>query len=143
MATTIRSKSKSARDEACFCSMRGNGVLMSISSELRSIIEKGGGRPGGSLSGGCPMSDFSVAMRKVVLAERIAASTVAAVHVYFPDPWWKRRHKKRRVFDESFVAARPADFDDRAACCIFGRMSVNTSMWRPNWSRKTRRLARR
>src|SRR5205823_2936197 len=24
---------------------------------------------------------------------------------YFPDPWWKKRHKKRRVFDETFVAA--------------------------------------
>jgi tRNA (guanine-N7-)-methyltransferase len=26
-----------------------------------------------------------------------------AVHVYFPDPWWKRRHKKRRLFQEDFV----------------------------------------
>jgi tRNA (guanine-N7-)-methyltransferase len=28
---------------------------------------------------------------------------LAAVHVYFPDPWWKKRHKKRRVIRESFV----------------------------------------
>ena len=27
-----------------------------------------------------------------------------AVHVYFPDPWWKKRHKKRRVFTEALVA---------------------------------------
>lgn len=39
-----------------------------------------------------------------VLAEWIAHGSVSAVHVYFPDPWWKRRHKKRRVFTESFVA---------------------------------------
>jgi tRNA (guanine-N7-)-methyltransferase len=26
-----------------------------------------------------------------------------AVHVYFPDPWWKARHRKRRVMQESFV----------------------------------------
>lgn len=26
-----------------------------------------------------------------------------AVHVYFPDPWWKARHKKRRVMNEGFV----------------------------------------
>lgn len=26
-----------------------------------------------------------------------------AVHIYFPDPWWKKRHKKRRVFCEDFV----------------------------------------
>jgi len=28
---------------------------------------------------------------------------LAAVHLYFPDPWWKRRHKKRRVLQESLV----------------------------------------
>jgi tRNA (guanine-N7-)-methyltransferase len=38
-----------------------------------------------------------------VLTEWIAASSVAAVHVYFPDPWWKRRHKKRRIFTDSFL----------------------------------------
>lgn len=27
----------------------------------------------------------------------------SAVHVYFPDPWWKKRHHKRRVMTESFV----------------------------------------
>jgi tRNA (guanine-N7-)-methyltransferase len=25
------------------------------------------------------------------------------VHVYFPDPWWKRRHKKRRIYTEEFL----------------------------------------
>jgi tRNA (guanine-N7-)-methyltransferase len=25
------------------------------------------------------------------------------VHVYFPDPWWKKRHRKRRVFGEPLV----------------------------------------
>ena len=29
--------------------------------------------------------------------------SVAAVHVYFPDPWWKARHKKRRVMNDGFV----------------------------------------
>jgi tRNA (guanine-N7-)-methyltransferase len=28
---------------------------------------------------------------------------VAAVHVYFPDPWWKMRHRKRRVLNEKFL----------------------------------------
>jgi len=28
---------------------------------------------------------------------------LAAVHVYFPDPWWKKRHRKRRVMTEGFV----------------------------------------
>ena len=37
------------------------------------------------------------------LRESIAPASVAAVHVYFPDPWWKRRHKKRRVFTADLV----------------------------------------
>jgi len=34
---------------------------------------------------------------------RVAAASVQAVHVYFPDPWWKARHKKRRVFTPDFA----------------------------------------
>ncbi|MGC1274220.1 MAG: tRNA (guanosine(46)-N7)-methyltransferase TrmB [Planctomycetaceae bacterium] len=33
----------------------------------------------------------------------IPAKSVAVVHVYFPDPWWKRKHRKRRVFSDAFV----------------------------------------
>ncbi len=33
----------------------------------------------------------------------LPASSVAVVHVYYPDPWWKRRHKKRRLFNEQFL----------------------------------------
>ena len=32
-----------------------------------------------------------------------ADASLAAVHVYFPDPWWKKRHKKRRVMSEQFL----------------------------------------
>ncbi len=38
-----------------------------------------------------------------LLAEWIPDRSLAAVHVYFPDPWWKKRHRKRRVFKPSFV----------------------------------------
>jgi tRNA (guanine-N7-)-methyltransferase len=31
------------------------------------------------------------------------AHSVAAAHVYFPDPWWKRKHKKRRLFNDEFA----------------------------------------
>src|SRR5262249_22457384 len=39
------------------------------------------------------------------LERQVPAGSVRSVHVYFPDPWWKRRHKKRRVFTDSLVAA--------------------------------------
>jgi len=35
-----------------------------------------------------------------VLAEFLPDRSAIAVHVYFPDPWWKKRHKKRRVMNE-------------------------------------------
>jgi tRNA (guanine-N7-)-methyltransferase len=37
------------------------------------------------------------------LRERVPAASVQAIHVYFPDPWWKKRHHKRRVFTEEFT----------------------------------------
>jgi tRNA (guanine-N7-)-methyltransferase len=33
----------------------------------------------------------------------VAAESCQAVHVYFPDPWWKKRHLKRRVFTPEFA----------------------------------------
>src|SRR5262245_15213481 len=39
-----------------------------------------------------------------VFRQFVTAGSVAAVHVYFPDPWWKARHKKRRVFTGGFAA---------------------------------------
>jgi tRNA (guanine-N7-)-methyltransferase len=35
--------------------------------------------------------------------DSISTASLAAVHVYFPDPWWKKRHKKRRVLNERFL----------------------------------------
>lgn len=40
-----------------------------------------------------------------ILARRVPDASVRAVHVYFPDPWWKKRHKKRRVFSEELVSS--------------------------------------
>jgi len=38
------------------------------------------------------------------LHNRVSPGSVAAVHVYFPDPWWKKRHHKRRVWTPDFAA---------------------------------------
>ncbi len=35
--------------------------------------------------------------------QQIPDRSLAAIHVYFPDPWWKARHKKRRVMNEGFL----------------------------------------
>ena len=40
---------------------------------------------------------------KRVLRENVPAASVAVVHVYFPDPWWKAKHKKRTLFTEEFA----------------------------------------
>lgn len=39
-----------------------------------------------------------------VFKELIPDAALEAVHVYFPDPWWKARHRKRRVLNEAFLA---------------------------------------
>jgi tRNA (guanine-N7-)-methyltransferase len=36
-----------------------------------------------------------------LLAPRLfPGGTLAAVHVHFPDPWWKRKHERRRLVDD-------------------------------------------
>lgn len=38
-----------------------------------------------------------------VLRERLAEDSLAGVHLYFPDPWHKKRHRKRRLVQPEFV----------------------------------------
>jgi tRNA (guanine-N7-)-methyltransferase len=40
-----------------------------------------------------------------VLANMIAPASLAGIHVFFPDPWPKKRHHKRRLIQPGFVAA--------------------------------------
>lgn len=39
-----------------------------------------------------------------VVAHMIAPGTLAGIHVFFPDPWPKKRHHKRRLIQPPFVA---------------------------------------
>lgn len=40
----------------------------------------------------------------VFLKERIADHSLAGIRIYFPDPWHKKRHNKRRLIQPDFVA---------------------------------------
>jgi tRNA (guanine-N7-)-methyltransferase len=35
--------------------------------------------------------------------EHLPDASAVAVHVYFPDPWWKARHRRRRVMQPQFI----------------------------------------
>jgi tRNA (guanine-N7-)-methyltransferase len=39
------------------------------------------------------------------LAEHVPAGSVRVLHVYFPDPWPKKRHHKRRLMQPGFIEA--------------------------------------
>ena len=39
-----------------------------------------------------------------VLQRMIAPASLAGVHVFFPDPWHKKRHHKRRLIQPPFVS---------------------------------------
>lgn len=40
-----------------------------------------------------------------VVTHMLAPATLAGVHVFFPDPWPKKRHHKRRLLQPAFVHA--------------------------------------
>lgn len=91
----------------------------------------------------------------VLLRERIAPGSLAGIRVYFPDPWPKRRHHKRRLVQADFAALaasrlRPggtlhlatdwAEYahEMRTACdgvTLLSNCSPNVDGWalRPHW----------
>ncbi|MBX9622461.1 MAG: tRNA (guanosine(46)-N7)-methyltransferase TrmB [Gemmataceae bacterium] len=65
-----------------------------------------------------PNAKTSCADAGRVFRELIPPGSVSAVHVLFPDPWWKKRHRKRRVFTPAFAA------DVARALPVGGRLHV-------------------
>ncbi len=41
---------------------------------------------------------------RALVATGLPDASVAALHIYFPDPWPKKRHHKRRLVDDGFLA---------------------------------------
>ncbi len=66
-------------------------------------------RPGvGSLlrrAAALPLHNLRVSTHDAVevLRDQIAPASLSAVHLYFPDPWPKKRHHKRRIVQPAFV----------------------------------------
>ena len=40
---------------------------------------------------------------KRILRDYVPPGTVHTVHVFFPDPWWKSKHKRRTLFTQDFA----------------------------------------
>jgi tRNA (guanine-N7-)-methyltransferase len=53
---------------------------------------------------GLPNVRLVCADARAFLRDCIRADSLQALHVYFPDPWWKTRHHKRRLWTPEFAA---------------------------------------
>jgi tRNA (guanine-N7-)-methyltransferase len=42
---------------------------------------------------------------KLLVPRLFAPASLSALHVQFPDPWWKKRHQKRRLVDVELAAS--------------------------------------
>ena len=38
-----------------------------------------------------------------IIRDKVPDASVDAVHVYFPDPWWKKKHRERRVVTDTTI----------------------------------------
>ena len=71
------------------------GVELSKNRALRlaSLIERDG-----------PTNAIAIhADMTCLLPLMIWPASVAVYHLYFPDPWWKQRHRRRRLFRDDFA----------------------------------------
>ncbi len=53
-----------------------------------------------------------------VLRNGLASATLARVNLYFPDPWPKKRHHKRRIVQSEFLALVAGRLRDEGTLCI-------------------------
>ncbi|QDT09973.1 tRNA (guanosine(46)-N7)-methyltransferase TrmB [Planctomycetes bacterium K23_9] len=90
----------------------GKGLFMSTVSQANplhnflgiEIATKYARHAAGRLSSGQNTNAMMVAGNAEPLFQKsIPSESLEAVHVYFPDPWWKKRHRKRRVVNEVSV----------------------------------------
>jgi tRNA (guanine-N7-)-methyltransferase len=67
---------------------------------------------------GAANARFLVDNGKLYLQDRVPAASLQAVHVYYPDPWPKRRHAGRRFFTDDAPAFLATAIADDGFCFI-------------------------
>jgi tRNA (guanine-N7-)-methyltransferase len=55
---------------------------------------------------------------RLIMARLVPDQSLLGVHVYFPDPWWKTRHKKRRVFTAELVREIERTLKPEGQLCV-------------------------
>jgi tRNA (guanine-N7-)-methyltransferase len=69
---------------------------------------------------------------KVLVPRFFAPGQLACVHVQFPDPWWKKRHQKRRMVDVELASlmrtllAAAGEVDFRTDVPAYGQAALET-----------------
>ncbi len=53
---------------------------------------------------GCSNRRLALCDAREALPELVVAGSVQAIYTLFPDPWWKSKHRKRRLIDRDFAA---------------------------------------
>lgn len=71
----------------------GLELATKYAKEAQAKLEKLG------VSNACFIACDAVAL----MQQDVASESLIAVHVYFPDPWWKSKHKKRRVLSDETI----------------------------------------
>ena len=115
-----------------FCATRRPPCRSTISSASRSAQKYAQFAAAGLAKRASPTPSMVHGDALRLFAELLPDDSLAAVHVYFPDPWWKKRHKKRRVMRESFAPRRRADARCPAARSTSGPTSRSISTRRSN-----------
>ena len=64
-----------------------------------------------------------------VLESMVAPASLAAIHVFFPDPWHKKRHHKRRLIQAPFVRLLASRLAPGATLHCATRIFADSPIW--------------